>query len=801
MTVVLDSLSGVVITSSILIIVVFGLRFLLRNSAKKFAYYLWILVLLKLMVPVTFEFSTENANLSSISGSLTIIEDVTKSIVNVATPKEESNSVEKPIVNNPEEVTSPIVNQSSEPVNYFFLIWLGGAFALTIHSVISYVIFKRSLNGALKITDNVYEDQSINTAFILGVFKPKIYLPKGLDENDRAHILKHEGVHQSRKDYILKPLFYLVTIVYWFNPLVWLSYSMFIKDMEMSCDEIATKEYKVKEKKDYSFTLLNVAANNSGLSIPLAFSENSTKSRVKNILKSKKTKPTLIVSVAIICMIAVLVSTFNFLPRNQQRQFDLYNYKTEYVGDNSKVGTILNNLFTDDLAYDTFELKTDKAPYGIIVNMKNSINDLTEQQHNKVNLNISIMFSLIGNVENITLKHSDGSKVSISRTKCINEVGNDYFKSIKSEEEFADLISKFLLKYSDDENEILYYYKNKTILESDVDQVSNILFENVYVASVNGETEKNIYLSIRDDLSSSDEAKYNEVINNLYIMLTLFKEAQGVYVNFDNQKVLELDRGYFLEVLGEDKFDTIKSFEDFEEFIVNISNYTNHNPADLCLVEGKMLVSSKIFSDISGIVISWEYPYPTCKNYVDEIELRITSPANEKNFDKAVIAPYSSNHLFISYYENGDSNNTEALRLFEDGVKYLVNVTVTHQMLNGKSSSITEELNFEDTGYSSMQVIGRDPSILNSINGYEIVEHDNVRLSQDETSIEVLNSSNKVLYSVPISKYCRYWEAIENGRFASEKNEFSKNAMTNNQVNTYIVRHGEVVTMIEGILE
>ena len=144
----------------------------------------------------------------------------------------------------------------------------------------------------------------IETPFVYGLFEPMIYLPSSLNEKDREIVLKHERMHIARRDHLLKPLAYLISIVHWFNPLVWLSYHLFCKDIEIACDEAVIKDMSLQEKKDYSKTLLSCAAHKRFVfSYPLAFGEVGIKERVKNVLDYKKPSFWIILAGIVICVV------------------------------------------------------------------------------------------------------------------------------------------------------------------------------------------------------------------------------------------------------------------------------------------------------------------------------------------------------------------------------------------------------------------------------------------------------------------------------------------------------------------
>lgn len=177
------------------------------------------------------------------------------------------------------------------------LIWMVGVTVLIGYSLVSYLLLRRRLRQAVRIQEDVYESDRISTPFLLGIFDPRIYLPVGLPQEERAYVLAHELVHMKRGDYLIKAVTWLTLSLHWFNPLVWLAYGLMVRDMEMSCDERVIRQLGEGSKKAYSNALLAISgASQGGLerrvltAAPLSFGENDIRSRVKNILAYRSVK-------------------------------------------------------------------------------------------------------------------------------------------------------------------------------------------------------------------------------------------------------------------------------------------------------------------------------------------------------------------------------------------------------------------------------------------------------------------------------------------------------------------------------
>ena len=175
-----------------------------------------------------------------------------------------------------------------------------------LYSVISYIKIKRKLLTATLVKGNIYESDRIGTAFVCGFIHPKIYVPVGVGDTDLSYILEHERTHIKRKDYLIKPLAFFTLILHWFNPLMWLSFALMSRDMEMSCDESVLQKMSHDAKSGYSSSLLTLSVKRNGLfaANPLAFGESHVKARIKNILNYKN--PTFWV-IAVASVIAIVV--------------------------------------------------------------------------------------------------------------------------------------------------------------------------------------------------------------------------------------------------------------------------------------------------------------------------------------------------------------------------------------------------------------------------------------------------------------------------------------------------------------
>lgn len=190
-------------------------------------------------------------------------------------------------------------------------LWLAGIAAMLIYGMVSFALLKQKMKEAAHIEANIYEAENIKSPFVLGIFRPKIYLPTGLSEQESGYILLHEQTHIRRRDHIVKFAAYFILCLHWFNPLVWAAFFLMSVDMELSCDECVLKEMGGEIKKDYSLLLLSLATERRIIGgSPLAFGEGGVKERIKNVLNFKK--PSRVIVAAATALVIVLSVGFMF---------------------------------------------------------------------------------------------------------------------------------------------------------------------------------------------------------------------------------------------------------------------------------------------------------------------------------------------------------------------------------------------------------------------------------------------------------------------------------------------------------
>ena len=325
------------LTGSIIIGFVLLARLMLRKAPKVFSYALWSVVLFRLLCPVSVSsmFSVLNFMKSAEPISQSVVTTIDYSAVEMPefiSVAENEPVIEEPIIIAP-EYQEPQIEDSfipdggmdhmdapdvdipqapaepvRDPVHYAVIIWLVGLGVMLVYNVISCIRLFRQIEGAVPLRKELYLADYISTAFVLGIVKPRIYLPSYLCQEERGYIIAHERCHIKRMDHVFRLLAYLALCLHWFNPLVWLAFGLSGKDMEMSCDEAVIRMYGPRIRAEYSQSLLRLATGHRSFALtPLAFGEGDTKERVINMSKWKKPKLWATIIALVVC-VAVLVA-------------------------------------------------------------------------------------------------------------------------------------------------------------------------------------------------------------------------------------------------------------------------------------------------------------------------------------------------------------------------------------------------------------------------------------------------------------------------------------------------------------
>lgn len=344
MDAVIIKLLNMSITAVWLILAVIILRAVLKKAPKYINLILWALVGFRLICPFNFE---------SMLSLIPSAETIPSNIQVVSSPAIDTG------INAVNQIVNPVISDFAEkpytigysPVDMVlkisFAVWLFGIGVMIIYSVISYLKLHRTVRASIRYNDNIYLCDNIKSPFILGIARPRIYLPSDITANQINPVIAHEKAHIRRLDHILKPLGFTVLSIHWFNPLVWVAYSLFCRDIEYACDEKVIKEMESEEKKTYSEALLSLSVTKRSIAAcPLAFGETGVKSRIKSVLSYKK--PALwIIIVSVVALVAVVIG-FMTTPANES--IDGYHYIDKYYYD-EVIGEERANTEMRDIRY------------------------------------------------------------------------------------------------------------------------------------------------------------------------------------------------------------------------------------------------------------------------------------------------------------------------------------------------------------------------------------------------------------------------------------------------------------------
>ena len=186
-------------------------------------------------------------------------------------------------------------------------VWLAGAAALLLYSAISYWRLRRRVREAVILRDNIYQSENAGSPFVLGIIRPKIYLPYHMDKREMDHVIAHEQTHIRRRDHWWKPLGFLLLTVHWFNPLLWLGYILLCRDIELACDEKVIREMGSEQRADYTQALVSCSVSRRSIAAcPLAFGEVGIKERVKSVMNYKKPAFWIVLASVVVCAVAAV---------------------------------------------------------------------------------------------------------------------------------------------------------------------------------------------------------------------------------------------------------------------------------------------------------------------------------------------------------------------------------------------------------------------------------------------------------------------------------------------------------------
>ena len=331
------------ISASWLVLVVLILRFVLKKAPKWVNILLWGIVAIRLICPFSFE-----SALSLIPSAETFPEKV------ISGPSFDVQTGITPVDNRIndylgdryfEGVTVP-ANNGNNIMTILTIVWTIGILLLVAYTVISYWRLRRKVDTAVRYKDNIFQSENVKSPFVLGIIKPRIYLPFNMNGQDLEHVVAHEQAHIHRKDHWWKPFGFLLLTIHWFNPLMWLAYVLLCRDIELACDEKVIKELGNEQRADYMQALVACSVNRRMIAAcPLAFGEVGVKERVKSVMNYKKPAFWVIIIAVIICVGVAAC----FLTNPKQDRYTLRivvpaGSQEEFVYTEEEVSTVRNSI-------------------------------------------------------------------------------------------------------------------------------------------------------------------------------------------------------------------------------------------------------------------------------------------------------------------------------------------------------------------------------------------------------------------------------------------------------------------------
>ncbi|MBR6403887.1 MAG: hypothetical protein IKS48_10935 [Eubacterium sp.] len=328
------------VTAGWLILAVLVLRFLFKKAPKWITCMLWAVVAIRLICPLSFESvlsvipSAKTINVSTddsvpyIQSGVKLVDSAANTYFaninnNINANDLESIEVSQRVIepknanidkSNVESISDQenekhLTKKTSKQKLMFILavIWIAVSGLLILYGLFSFIRLRKTVAASIEVEDNVFICDDIRFPFILGVFKPIVYLPSVLDDAMKKYVLAHENAHLKRRDHWWKPLGYLLLSIHWFNPLCWVAYILFCRDIEMACDEKVIKDMDTDDRAGYSQALLNLSCPKRIIAAcPVAFGEIGVKERVKGVIKYKKPAYWLVLT-GFLCVLAVSI--------------------------------------------------------------------------------------------------------------------------------------------------------------------------------------------------------------------------------------------------------------------------------------------------------------------------------------------------------------------------------------------------------------------------------------------------------------------------------------------------------------
>ena len=348
------------ISASWLVLAVLILRFVLKKAPKWVNVLLWGIVAVRLICPFTIESSVSLIPDSVGSGELVsewMDDYIDDSDIHdpdsvyydagIGAGREAISDGEGGyyVVTKHDQLGEPATIENTV-IPVLSIVWVTGMAILALYTVISYLRLRRKVDTAVRYKDNIFQSENVNSPFVLGIIKPRIYLPFNMNGQNLEHVVAHEQAHIRRKDHWWKPLGFLLLTIHWFNPLMWLAYVLLCRDIELACDEKVIKELGNEQRADYTQALVACSVNRRMIAAcPLAFGEVGVKERMKSVMNYKKPAFWIIILSVIACVIVAVC----FLTNPKQDSYTLRivvpaGSQEEFVYSDEEVSTIKNSI-------------------------------------------------------------------------------------------------------------------------------------------------------------------------------------------------------------------------------------------------------------------------------------------------------------------------------------------------------------------------------------------------------------------------------------------------------------------------
>jgi len=288
------------ISASWLVLAVLLLRLVLKKAPKWVSVLLWGFVAVRLICPFSIE-----SMLSLIPSAETVSPEIMMDWTpEISTGIGSVDTVINPIIT---QTFAPNPATSANPLQILIpvagILWLTGIVAMLLYTAVSYFLLRRRVATAVLLRNNIYQSENVDSPFVLGIIKPKIYLPFQMDGKNLEHVIAHEESHIRRKDHWWKPFGFVLLALHWFNPLMWLGYILLCRDIELACDEKVIKEMDNENRADYTQALVACSVNRRRIAAcPLAFGEVGVKERVKSVMNYKKPAFWIIIAAVVTCV-------------------------------------------------------------------------------------------------------------------------------------------------------------------------------------------------------------------------------------------------------------------------------------------------------------------------------------------------------------------------------------------------------------------------------------------------------------------------------------------------------------------